>query len=249
MRNILLLLSIISCTYNCVAQIAAYIGTIDKYKVIVELNSEDGKVYTGRYHYDRKEQWIDLKGKMKGLVLHLNEISNGKITGLWELVFEDTKATGTWKKNTAAKPLRIKLDFMEDGKDIHPRQPIIQSIAGNYVLARKVDNSKFPKDNKDEVPFGSIYIEQLSDREIRFELDYNSGYPDYHLANIADKAVSLDGGKTYEFQNFISATGSENKCKVIFAVKGKDIYVTGGTGVECGSGANANPEGLYQLKK
>ncbi len=249
MRKVVLFICLVATVFDSFTQTAAYIGTIDKYKVIVELNSADGKTYTGRYHYNGKEQWIDLKGKVNGLVLNLNELSNGKVTGLWKLVFEDTKATGTWRKNAAATPLKIKLDFMEDGAGIHSREPIVRSLAGNYRLTRKVDNSQFPKDHKNEFPFGDLSIEQLSDREIRFTLDYNSGYPHYHLANISDKAVSFDGGKTYEFYNFISSTGSDNKCKVTFTVKGKDIYVTGGNGPECGSGAHAQVEGLYKAVK
>ena len=123
-----------------------------------------------------------------------------------------------------------------------------QNITGHYEMHKKVDNSKFPKDNKNEMPYGKLDIKQISEREISFGLEYNSGYPDYHIAEINEKAVSVDGGKTYEFLNYINGLGAEDKCKVIITVKDNDIYLTGGSGPECGSGANANPEGLYSKK-
>lgn len=249
MRIKLILLYIFGCVFGAAAQTAAYIGTIDKYKIILELNTSDGKTYTGRYHYNAKDQWIQLKGRTKGLVLYLTEYTGGKTTGLWELVFEDTKATGSWRKSPAAKALKIQLSYMEDGTGINSIEPIVNNLAGYYRLQRKVDNSRFPADYKEDLPFGNLSIEQVSDREIRFDLDYNSGYPDYHLANVSEKAVSFDGGKIYEFNNYITSAGSDQKCKIIFTVKCKDIYISGGTGPECGSGANADPAGLYKKIK
>lgn len=249
MKKFILSVFIMANAFFAIAQTASYIGTLGKYKIIMELNTDDGESYTGRYHYDGKDQWIAVEGKTKDLVLYLKEYVNGKNTGMIDLVFEEKVASGNWRKTANDKPLKINLTYMEDGVGIIAADPIPNNMTGHYEMRGKVDNTNFPKDHKDEVPFGELSIEQLSDREISFELQYTSGYPEYHQALMNEKAVSYDGGKTYEFLNYISGMGADEKCKVNFTVKGKDLYLTGGTGIECGSGGNANPEGLYKKVK
>lgn len=245
-KKISMLVIFIICIIDCGAQTASYIGTIGKYKIIMELNTEDGENYTGRYRYNGQTQWITLIGKAEGLALYLKEFVKGKNTGIIDLVFDDTNASGSWRKSKTDIPLTIQLSFMEDGTHTNVHDPIPDNLTGHYEFHPIIDNENFPEDYKNDLPFGELNINQISDRDIEFDLQYTSGYPDYHQALIKERATSLDGGKVYEYYSYLKDYDKEEKCKVTLILKGKDIYLKGALGPQCGSGANANPEGLYK---
>ena len=60
MKKLLFILTIALNMTCAIAQTSTYKGTIGKYKIVMELNTEDGTSYTGRYRYDGKTQWIAL---------------------------------------------------------------------------------------------------------------------------------------------------------------------------------------------
>lgn len=95
----------------------SYVGTVNgKDAIEMELSSDNGKDFTGRYRYQGTKVWILLRGtliydKRKPIPenLVLKEFVGNRDIGTFDLYRSGKTLTGTWSQNTETNPLPVQL--------------------------------------------------------------------------------------------------------------------------------------------
>lgn len=229
------------------AQTLVYKGTLGgKYAIEMELIDQDGKNFTGRYRYQGKTQWLNLKGQLEGPTqseLSLLEYApDGKNSGKFTIVFEGESLVGSWQKNPPTGKLDVKLMLFDSGQTAAISKTDSSSV--KYELEKTVDTTPFPPEHKKEVPVGSLEIARNAEG-LKFGLDYNTGYPHYHIAQAAGFAKP-NGTNRFRYSQILE--GATGACVLDMTVEGAAIRVETTTSSLCQFGAYADPSGRY-IKK
>lgn len=252
--SLLLLLSF-SCFLSSAEPLVTLHGTIGKYKIEMELNSDTkGKSdIKGKYRYAGKTAYLDIQGDMYGSdIVYLEESWNGKVTGSFYLEWDSEGLwKGKWIGDKAVHEAQLKV---QTGSMSMLRPYTIEShaafvsegISGSYVSEHYFINEMwYSEENPNlEIGFngGVVTVKELSSDKLEIHFNQVCG-PTYHLAYFSGEAVKIGEGK-YEYRGNMDA---DEDCHLQFSFKSGAIEITQvSSGFACGFGARAYADGTFE---
>ena len=198
----------------------------------------------GRYKYEGKSEYLDLKGTSYGSVVVLQEYYNGNQTGEFFLTVEPLDGQSLYGKWVGSNgnvfdvdlgytdftyPFSIK-SLTSFNKETN------SDLSGVYgTETYYINDMWFTEDNPLlEVGFGGGYLalDPIDEDSLWFEAEFIVG-PTYHFAYAKGIAINKDTCFVYKNEDGCVIEIWTNPSK-------KEVYIKGGSSMDCGFGARAH---------
>lgn len=221
-------------------------GTIGVYKIEMIISKRDyisGEL-EGKYRYEGKKNYLDLKGITYTSDFVVNESYNDVSTGTFYLTIDAASSeqiTGYWV-NEAKTWYDVKLEMKEGDQGLLSRKSLEEysnevsnDLSGTYGVEWNWVNDMWFTEDKPQLEIGYnggyVVLEQINQDSLRFAAELICG-PTYHFAIASGIAINQDSCFVYR---------NEDGCQIeIWPDTGKKaLFIEANSSMDCEFGARA----------
>lgn len=224
------------------SQTSKLTGAIGPYSIEMSLTKgTDVNTISGKYNYQGKTAFLDIKGQLFDDVMLLEESYKGKETGSFYLQIEGDSLTGKWVHETRSYDVRLKVvnntyDCFDYFSASDKSEDITSDINGTYEVEYYFLNDMWFEEGKPDIEIGyngaTAVLEKINEDSLRFFVEAICG-PTYHFAIADGVAVKHpEENQTYVYTN-------EDGCEIIIKLDVKEVSMSANAQMECGFGARA----------
>jgi len=245
LKNILIGMVLISINANAQFKPVELTGKIGKYSIEMFITQFDKSTtqFKGSYNYKGKKSALQIKGKIKGDCMIIEEFFKNKNTGSFYLCKEDGDSLkGFWKAENK-DPLTVLLKYKnaETAKQLVPNDLMTlnkstsNDIDGTYKVEQYFISDLFHPNIDIVFNGGTANFKKLGKDSLQFLVEMVCG-PTSHIAYASGKAVKK--GNLYIYKANIS--GEDDKwCEITFTFSNKKVIAVANASFDCGFGARA----------
>ena len=234
---------------SALAELVTFTGTIGPYAIEVELQSveSDKENLIGRYRYEGRKSWLDLKGHFhSNQALSLIETWEGKASGRFFLEQNEGTLQGRWV--AADDDLQVELKPITGpiwGLYEKPDEDEISSVLqGTYRSEFYWVNDWFEPNYEIGFNGGDVIVRALGEDELHIWFSFVVG-PTYHIAYF-DGVAKRTGSNVYETSH--ASYDDDAACHLTLTFRERAMSIEQHSrGISCGFGARAHAN--FDLEK